>query len=404
MTKTRIIIFLITIAVVGTFVTLVSLYARGYRFNPDTFDFGPNGLFVIKSVPDGAQVYLNGELKIATNATIPLPPDTYDVRIQKEGFIEWNKRLTIEKEIVTEATAHLFKSAPSLSSATFSGAINPVPSSDFAKLSYVIPSVPGNIPSEDKGGLWVIEMLNLPLGFAREPRRITDGDLASATWIWSPDGRQILLTTEAGKYLLNTSEYNPQTAWVNVATTEDEILQQWEEEKQKRLQAQLRKLPDELEDIINRKAESVVLSPDEDMVLYIASGSAEIKPDLIKPVPGASTQKQERNIKKNHTYIYDIKEDRNFLIDDNDNLIIEGGFTNEATRRAGWFPTSRHVILAEHNKITIMDYDGTNRHIVYSGSYFSPHAYSTLTLDRILILTNLGADSSLPNLYSLGLK
>jgi hypothetical protein len=51
-----------------------------------------------------------------------------------------------------------------------------------------------------------------------------------------------------------------------------------------------------------------------------------------------------------------------------------------------------------------MDYDGTNRQEVYSGSYIAPHAFPTVNKERLLILTNLGADSVLPNLYSLSLK
>src|SRR4030042_6361491 len=137
MTKIRMFIFAITIAIVFVVGTLIFLYAKGYRLDSDTKKFSPNGLLVIKSVPDGAQIFINGELKTATNATIPLIPNTYDVSVKKEGFLSWNKRLTIEKEIVTEASAHLFKSVPSLSAITFLGVENPIPSHDLTKISYV---------------------------------------------------------------------------------------------------------------------------------------------------------------------------------------------------------------------------------------------------------------------------
>lgn len=406
MTRIRLIIFLTTILVVGTIVTLVSLYARGYRFNPDKLKFNPNGIFVVKSVPDGAQVLLNGELETATNATIPLPPALYDVSIRKEGHLIWNKRLVIEKEVVTEVTAHLFKSTPSLSAVTFSGCLNPIPSRDISKIAFIVPSNPGDTVSlEDKAGLWIMETANLPVGFSREPRRITDGVLMNATWIWSPDGREILLSTEKGSFLLDAGKFIPQNLRVNVATTKDEIIADWESEQKTRLKSQLRRLPKELAEILSSKASSVVFSPDTEMVVYTTNSSTTIPPDLIKPVPGASTQKQERDIKKGQTYVYDIEEDRNFLIDDGStNLIIEGGYTSESKRRLSWFPTSRHLVLAEENKITIMDYDGTNRQTVYSGSYQSPHAYPTLSMERIIVLTNLGAEDSVLNLYSLSLK
>jgi len=403
MTRTRIIVFLSTIFIVASIGLVLSLYARGYRFDFDKTQFTPNGLLVIKSDPDGAQVIVNGELNTATNATIPLPPATYDISVQKEGYITWSKRLRIDKEIVTESTAHLFKSAPSLSSITFLSSINPTPSRDFSKIAYAVPPDLSN-NNEDKSGLWVMEMINLPLGFSREPQRITDGDLSNADWEWSPDGRQILITKQTGVFLLNSGEFTPQNKLINIAGQKEEILEEWEEESSKKLKSQLAKLPDELESILLRKASAILMSPDKDIVLYTASGSATVPDELIKPVPGASTQKQERDLEEGNTYIYDVKEDRNFLIDSEDKLVIEGGSISTAERRLSWLPTSRHLILAEKEKVIIMDYDGTNRQTVYAGSYVAPNAFPTLSTDRLIILTNLGANSSPPNLYSLSIK
>ena len=403
MTRTRIFIFLSTVFIVLSIGLVLSLYARGYRFDTQTTSFTPNGLLVIKSDPDGAQVIVNGELKTATNATIPLPPATYDVSVQKEGFISWNKRLTIDKEIVTESTAHLFKSAPSLSAITFSSSIKPTPSRDFSKIAYAVPPDPINNNIE-KTGLWVMEMINLPLGFSREPHRITDGDMRYADWEWSPDGREILLTKKIGVFILPSGEFTPQNRLINIAGQKDEILAEWEDESVKKLESQLERLPEEFEKIMERKASTILISPDKDMVLYTASGSATIPNDLIRPLPGASTQKQERNLETGNTYVYDVKEDRNFLIDSEDSLIVDGGFISLAKRRLSWLPTSRHLILAEDEKVIVMDYDGTNRQLVYAGSYVSPNAFPTLSTDRLIILTNLGANSSPPNLYSLSIK
>ena len=60
--------------------------------------------------------------------------------------------------------------------------------------------------------------------------------------------------------------------------------------------------------------------------------------------------------------------------------------------------------MAEEGKIVIMDYDGTNTQTVYSGSYEFPFAFPFGSNEKIIILTNLGGDSSPPNLYSLSLK
>jgi hypothetical protein len=402
MTKIRMLVFAVTLTVVFLVGTIVFLYARGYRLDSDTRRFSPNGLLVIKSVPDGAQIFINGELKTATNATIPLPPNTYDVSVKKEGFLTWNKRLLIEKEIVTEASAHLFKAGHSLSAITFSGVEEVIPSHDLTKIGY---TVIGNGVDPDNQGLFVIENVNLPLGFSRDPRRITDGNLTGSTWIWSPNGRQILLTTPQGSYLLDAGSFTPQAQKVNVTASKDDILSDWQEERDKKRLSQMRRLPEKLRILLDRNSKAIAFSPDEEMVVYTASSSAAIETGLIKPLPGSSTQKETRDIEPGKTYVYDLKEDRNFLIDDGDgDLIIEGGYATDAVRRISWYPSARHVIWAEEGRIIIIDHDATNRQEVYSGSYLSPHAYPSLSLDRLIVLTNLGAGDSIPNLYSLGLK
>lgn len=412
MNKIRLLLLLLTFLVVGIVGTLAFLYAKGFRLNPDTREFTPNGILVLKSNPDSAQILINGELKTVTNATLTLLPDNYDIVVKKEGFLEWKKRLTIEKEVVTEATAHLFKSAPSLSAITFAGATDPTISADLTKIAYIIAPTNSNGNSQ---GLWIMETINLPLGFAREPRRLTDAVLTAQELIWSPDGREILVITPKATYRLDTGAFTSDSKLVNVAVLTEEILAKWQEEKEKHLNDQIQKLPVEMHDLMNRRASQVVFSADEEMVIYTASKSAEIPENLIKQLPGSSTQKQERNIKEGQTYIYDIKEDRNFLITEGE-LKLSGWIeytakSNEQRamskglkRSLSWYPSSRHLILAEENKIIIMDYDGTNRQVVYSGSYIAPHAYPTLSLDRLLILTNLGATDTPANLYSLSLK
>ncbi len=401
MTRLRVLLGLLTLLVVGLLGLFLSLYARGYRFDGQTFRFKPSGLLVVKSDPSGAQVFVNGELSTATDTTVSLAPGTYDVSIRKESFHPWNKRLVIEKEVVTEAIASLFRVAPSLSSVTFSGVVNPVISADGTRIAY---ATPPSREDPEKGGLWAIETVNLPIGFARDPRRVTDGDLTAADWQFSPDGREILVSLGQSVFLLDASTFTPQARRVNVAARKEIILAEWEEERGTRLSSQIKILPDELVDILQRKVSSIVFSPDETKILYTASGSATIRENLIKPLPGSSSQKQERDIKEGHTYVYDIKEDRNFLIDEGaESLLIDSKLVPELTRRLAWFPTSKHLVLSEAGKITIIDYDGTNRQLVYSGSYVSPHAYPFGSTSRLLILTSLGADTT-PNLYSLTLK
>ncbi len=390
MAKIRLLIFVIGIAIVGFFGTFVSYYARGYRFDFKALKFQPNGILVIKSEPDGASVYIDGDLKTATNATISLSPGVYDVEVKKDGFFSWYKRLTIDKEIVTQATISLFRNVPSLSPMTLSGAANPIMSEDGGKIAYTVLPTVG--VTDDKIGLWTLDTFSLPLGFSNDPKRITDGDMINATYSFSPDGRQIMLTTSNGIFVFDNGSFTPQNQRVNVASQKEIILAGWKKEKSTKDTSLIKNLPPELTDILTRKTSKFVFSPDQNMILYTASGSGTLSNNLIPPLPGASTQKQERDVQTGRTYVYDIKEDRNFLITDQPEPVLR------------WMSTSRHLLLAMPGQIIIMDYDGTNKEVVYSGSYVSTHAFPFNNTTRLLILTNLGAGSVPPNLYTLTIK
>lgn len=408
MGKVRLKLFLLTLLVVATLGSAVFLYARGYRFSPNTKRLAANGLFVAKSNPDGAQLYLNGELETATNATINLEPGTYDVEVKKDGYHTWNKRLLIEKEIVTEITANLFKTAPSLVPLTFYSAHNPVSAPGFSKIVYFVPATIENVQN-DKEGLWVIETLNWPIGFNQEPKRITDGDLSLASYYFSPNGRELLVLSASSVFLLETSTFTPQTARINIASTVDQILEEWELERQAKLTARLKRLPDELVEILNTSAENITFSPDDEKILYLATKNATIKDNLIPQLPGSSTQNQERSLTIGHIYVYDIKEDRNFEVGSQEKIAAECVTNQEllyltCESTISWYPTSLNLLLAHPEALTILDYDGTNRKDIYTGAFTAPFAYPTNSADRIIFLTNLGSNSTDANLYSLTVK
>lgn len=380
MTKIRVFVLFSTFAIVSFFGYFVGLIARGYQFDTVTFKFLANGILVAKSDPDGASIYIDGDLKGATNTNLKLAPKTYDVEIKKDGYISWKKKLTIKKEEVTQITAHLFKTAPSFSPITFDGAVNPVVSSDFSKIAYT---------NED--GLWIMSVSTLPLGFANDPFKVTDGMLKGATYSFSPNNRELLLETKAGIYVLNTNEFVKQTELVASLLQKETILKNWKLENDKKVASELKLVPIELSEILFKNSSSFSFSADETMVMYTASSAATLKKDLIAELPGSSTQKEDRDIKIGKTYIYDIKEDKNFMVNENGKSLY-------------WLPTSRHLVLPDKGKIVVMDYDGTNRQIVFSGDYIDPNAFPFVNASKLLILTNLGSPSTTSNLYSLSIK
>ena len=380
MTLFRVLILLSTFLVVGIAGYFAILIARGYQFDTVSFKFLENGILVVKSDPDGATILIDGELKGATNTNLKLSPNIYHVEIKKNGYISWSKELTIKKEEVTQITVHLFKVAPSFSSVTFDGAENPVVSSDFSKIAYT-----------NKDGLWIMSVSSLPIGFPNEPKKITDGLLKGSTYTFSPNSRELLLETKSEVYLLNTNEFVSQTQIANNIALKEVVVKNWEIESLKKNESELKLVPTEIANILNKNTKNFTFSPDETMVMYTASIAASLKPNLIAELPGSSTQKEERDIKIGKTYIYDIKEDKNFMVNDNGRSLY-------------WLPTSRHLLLPDEGKIVVMDYDGTNRQTVFSGDYIAPHAYPYVNASKLLILTNLGSDTTLPNLYSLSIK
>jgi hypothetical protein len=391
MTKIRLFILFTTFLVLVLIGGIAIYYARGYRIGikENNITVSAQGLLVVNSDPTGAQVFVDNVLKTATNNTVSLIPGTYTITVKKEGYHLWEKTLSIEKETVTQVDAFLLPSAPSLTALTFSGVFNPTLSDDFSKIAYGVP-----VTEEDgaKAGLWILETMNLPLGFNRDPRQITNGDIKDATWEWSPDSREILLSTKLGTYLLDTSKFTPQFERVAITPLRlTEIKEEWKDKTVKRLDSQLSRLPDELESVFTKNAANIHFSPDENRILYTASGSATLSEDIVKPLPGASTQQEERQLKDKKSYVYDIKEDKNFAV-------------GEPGQNLSWLPNSLNLIYPEQDKITVLDYDGTNRKMIFSGNYTYPHAYPSTSSNRILILTNLGAQTALPNLYWLSLK
>jgi len=380
MTKLRVFIFLLTILIVGILGFSLILYANGYRLNKSR-ELVANGLLVANSDPSGAQIIIDGKLNSATNSTITLPLGSYNVKIKKEGYLEWQKQIDISQGVVTEIDASLFPQAVSLNPITFAGSINPTISPDYSKIVY-----------SDSTGIWVVETINLPIGFNSGPTKITDFvPDSNTTWQWSPDSKQILISTKASHYLLNISSTTPSSQLTDVTSSLNKILVSWETLKSNQLDSLLSKLPQELQLTFKSKTKDISFSPDQTKILYTATASGTIQSGLIKALPGSSTQKQTRSIEKNHYYVFDIKEDRNFEITD-----VAGPIY--------WFASSRNLIIPQKDKIVICDYDNTNKQTVYAGSYVFPNAFPTPNTNRIFVLTNLGAVKAAPNLYSLNLR
>jgi hypothetical protein len=157
-------------------------------------------------------------------------------------------------------------------------------------------------------------------------------------------------------------------------------------------------------------------SPDETKILYEASQSMTIPIIINPPLIGTNPTEEIRAIKLGNVYIYDVKEDRNYLIDDktktispSHNLPISQStyppISPSSPSPIQWLPTSRHLVITGKDKVEVMDYDGTNRKVVYAGPFWDGFVAPWSNAGRIVILTNLNPSASaIGNLYAVNIR
>ncbi|PIR62563.1 MAG: hypothetical protein COU65_02780, partial [Candidatus Pacebacteria bacterium CG10_big_fil_rev_8_21_14_0_10_42_12] len=270
------------------------------------------GLLSANSFPTGAQVKINGRLAAATDQTLYLDPDTYEVEISKDGYQPWYKTMIIEKELVTQTNALLFPIAPSLTTLTFTGVEHILPSPDGQKLLYYTASV----SAERKKGLYVLDLASSQFSLQKGPRQIIEEtsqlNLEQARAIWSPDSTELLLITPNKELLLQADRLNDTSQLKDVSFQRKQILSEWEEEMYLRERQFMREFPEEIVTIATTSAQDVHFSPDKKRLLYTATAELTIPQIVTPPLPASSTQPEARTLKPGGIYVYDREEDKNF--------------------------------------------------------------------------------------------
>lgn len=398
----KILIYVLTslFLVLGTLAII--FYGKGYIFNFEKgkIEISVNGLLAATSSPDGAGIYINDHLTSATNNSISLSPGEYDVKIAKDGYFPWKKKIKIEKEVVTSAYALLFPTAPKLENITDTGVASPVIDPSGTKIAYTISS----FDSPRKNGVYVLDMTLRPILTLRSASsQIADDTIdkfSQATLSWSPDSREILATMSGETnsdttYLLKESfNENPQ----DVTQTLEEVKTAWENDKNALNKSQIFGFSPKLKSFIN-DVEILAWSPDETKFLYIATESATLPFFINPPLIGTNSTPEERTILKDTVYIYDIKEDKNFRID-----IESAGLRNQERLSLSWFSDSKHIIHVNDKKIYIMEYDGQNKTTIYAGPFIDSYVFPWPDGSKLVMLTDLGNANTTANLYTIGLK
>jgi hypothetical protein len=178
------IIFIIIFLVVTP---AIILYAAGYRYNFQKHRLQKTGILILKSRPEGARIYLSGDLqKSNTPAHLAnLVPEDYLIKIEKEGFYPWQKTLPVRSRTTTFAeNVTLFKK--NLPTDLTDGDIPlSVLSPDREKIVYLL-------ENETNKEVW---LLNLKDNKKNLLYGTSSGDsLSRSSLEWSHNGQKILIT------------------------------------------------------------------------------------------------------------------------------------------------------------------------------------------------------------------
>lgn len=361
----RFIITVITLVVIVSAAAIAILLAKGYTISTTEKRIVGTGIITISSQPDAASVYVDGHLTTATNATVSsLSPKIYSVKIIKEGYIPWEKQVTVKEGLVTELKITLFPSLPTIYPLTFSGVDNPVLSPDGDKLTYVV-------PKNKKAGVWVWTMSkNQPIAFARsaEPHQIAassqSSDFSKAILRWSADSKQVLAAIGQSDYLLDSDRLNTDPR--DITPILQATLKSWEDDSHAKDEARISAIKDANLRKIASDSARVVWSPDETKIMVRKDPTSDFK-------------------------VYDLEDKRDYSL--------------PAARAHMWLPDSRHIILVEENAVSLIDFDGTNKAVIFAGSFKDNFVFPWPDSSRLVIISSFPTPTAAePNLYGINLR
>jgi len=374
----RFVFTIITLVAIAISATIAIFLAKGYRFSPQEKRIVGTGIITISSEPDAASVFLDNHLTTATNTTIAsLTPKDYTVKVVKEGFIPWEKQISVKEGLVTEVKVTLFPAIPTIYPLTYNGVESPTLSPDGGKLAYIVAGKAWQTASAGKkAGIWVwTQTRNQPISFARsaEPHQIAQStvtDFSKATLVWSADSKQVLATAGGNNYLLEADRLNTDPR--DITPLLSATLKSWEEDTRS-------------------KDQTRILAIKNARVRQIASGSAVLKwsPDETKFMFG----KDEKDLKVVN-------------LEDSERSFSAGKeYVLPSAQSHIWLPDSRHIILISEGTISVVDFDGTNKAVIYAGEFKDDFVFPWLDSSRLVIISSFPTPTaSEPNLYGINLK
>lgn len=175
---------------------ILVFYAIGYRYDFKTKAFRKIGMIIVESIPQNANVFLDNQYKSNKTPTRlkNLFPGEYTIKVTKEGYSTWEKKLFVESKMVTWASnIRLFYQDPQISTLIEMPVVNFAISPDYEKLAFV--------QIDQNFGLW---QLDLSSGKTKklfpkskdDLKKISENEnsFLSSDILWSPDSKKIIFS------------------------------------------------------------------------------------------------------------------------------------------------------------------------------------------------------------------
>lgn len=402
----RLVLILIFLGIFGGIVA----YARGYRFDFDKKTLTPTGILSTSSSPKAAKIYVNGALKGVTDTNLTMPPGNYTVEIKKEGYTSYSKEVTLKGELVVTIDATLFPVNSTLSPLTNLGLVKAIPVGDTEKVLIFVDKE-ATEEAEQASGIYLFEGGRKPLPFFPPLKNIVlranlpEGvDLAKSEVIISPDTKEAIFEfpvfEDKRAFLLNLDGEN--LTPFDVTQSKETLIEAWDKQKLANNLKILETYPEDFYKIASDSVEILSFSPSETKLLYKANKNL-ILPPMITPALIATNQTQEaRNLEEGKIYVYDKKEDKNYLIQSvSEQMTPAETVTKDKIQ---WYFDSKHLLINQGKRIVAVDYDDTNKLTVYSGPYDSEF-FTTTEDGKIITLSNLNPEvNKWPDLYLVGTR
>lgn len=371
---------ILTLGTVSLLTALSMLYAQGYRIELDEtsnaqLKVEKTGILAVRSIPDAAKIYINGELKDTTNATLAsLPIGTYTIQVQKEGFENWEKEIQVYEDLVTDMTAVLVLKGGGLNPLTNSGVDEYQVSNSGEKIVFTS-------EFEQKPGLYEVTLSGTPINIFQSEQKAIILDTPSvqyskATEIhFSPNDQELLVKVEENYYLIGVTKGIAQIPETFADTTE--VFAKWDETelKNKTSLAESLAVPVELRELAIGK--NAVWSPDGEKILV--------------------TRKNDENVYTAEVYNFEdplpVGEERfyNAVKYDGENINVF------------WYSDSKHLLLVSKNAVDLVAIDGSNKYKLYDGEVIGAKSVASPGGDKIIIKTKIKADAP-ANLYMISIR